>query len=607
MCEAHAHGCHSSSFQLAWTLMNSNLNIWDKVTLRMWQHLFDEGFSHGTPPCINGLNVVDKDSHKMNFTNSQSEVSSKPRTDRTPLSWAAQQGDRENIKTLLADGSDPNSADSFHWTPLHMSCYAMDLECIRMLVEAKADVNAKTRDDATVLYLVTERADRPDILHMLLEYGAEVDSRTHIGWTSLHMAALRNHSQSLRCLVEAGAHIQTRTHLGDGAITIAITNNSHDSLRILLESVSPDHVNTNLETYLDDVITSGDCETVTILKEMISSSSFISTFLRLRSRDELIRRAVQRRDCNQAWAKASFRRPDVDPVKWFNAFRDLTGDLPELALVSVDERLSLTPLKSGSETLRDYPLTKIGSTGETPPRDQLIRRDNLEERTIALQAIEAALHKNHDLPIHHASAERGRTLLEQPATERLSPANNIANKATETADAKFEESRMAINQSLVLFLLAASVIPCIIIIFMTVIIIKGVSRLTIVLARRPLVFNTAFGLLVLIAFLIQLGQWRLWGPTFVGVGNDSNISIASSRFNRGLLWITTPSFTIQVKPIKFFEKGSRGWTFRAFAIAHDSYTKLALYSSTLWRKLGKSEPLLEEGKCRVRWRCVSKM
>ena len=159
---------------------------------------------------------------------SQSEISSKIRTDRTPLSWAAQRGDRENIKSLLADGSDPNSADSFHWTPLHMSSYAMDQRCTRMLVEAKADINAKTRDGATIIYLVTERADRHYILHILLEYGADVESQTHIGWTSLHMAALRNHSQSLRCLIEAGAQTETRTHPGDSAITIAISNNSQN-------------------------------------------------------------------------------------------------------------------------------------------------------------------------------------------------------------------------------------------------------------------------------------------------------------------------------------------------------------------------------------------
>ena len=299
-----------------------------------------------------------------------------------------------------------------------------------------------------------------------------------------------------------------------------------------------DHVYTSLETYLDDVITSGDCETVVILKGMLSGNSFTSTFLRLRKRDELIRRAVQPRDHNQAWAKASFRRPDIDPVKWFSAFKDLTGNLPELAFVSGDEILSSTPLNNGFESMRDYPLAKTRSSGETPPTDQLIRRENLEERIIAIKAIEAALKKNDDLPIHLTSAGRRRILLEQPVTERaerVSPADNIANEASETADAKFEKSRMASNQSLTLFLLAASVVPCIIVVLMTVIVIKGVSRLTVVLARRPLVFNTAFGLLVLIAFLIQLCQWRLWRPTFVGVGNDSNISIASSRFNRALL------------------------------------------------------------------------
>ena len=45
MCEACAHNCPSSSYELARRLMNTNFYIWDQVTLRMWRRLFDESFS----------------------------------------------------------------------------------------------------------------------------------------------------------------------------------------------------------------------------------------------------------------------------------------------------------------------------------------------------------------------------------------------------------------------------------------------------------------------------------------------------------------------------------------------------------------------------------
>lgn len=47
------------------------------------------------------------------------------------------------------------------------------------------------------------------------------------------------------------------------------------------------------------------------------------------------------------------------------------------------------------------------------------------------------------------------------------------------------------------------------------------------------------------------------------------------------------------------------WTLRGFVGADDFYRKLALYSSSLRRKLARNEPPLEKGKCRVRWHCVS--
>ena len=58
------------------------------------------------------------------------------------LHWAAERGDIEAVKALLAAGHDPNVFDDISFTPLHYAAREGHLEIIRLLLQAGADVNA---------------------------------------------------------------------------------------------------------------------------------------------------------------------------------------------------------------------------------------------------------------------------------------------------------------------------------------------------------------------------------------------------------------------------------------------------------------------------------
>jgi ankyrin repeat protein len=58
------------------------------------------------------------------------------------LHYAAGQGDIQVVKTLLAEGRDPNAFDHISFTPLHHAANKAHLEVIQLLLQAGADVNA---------------------------------------------------------------------------------------------------------------------------------------------------------------------------------------------------------------------------------------------------------------------------------------------------------------------------------------------------------------------------------------------------------------------------------------------------------------------------------
>src|SRR5688572_21901865 len=96
------------------------------------------------------------------------------------------------IRTLLEVGADPNLDDHAGFPPLiaALSCHQ-------------------------VAPGVTRRLDIPEILALLLSFGADPNQRGLNDYTPLHMAAAVNHPEAVRLLLEAGADPLLRTRIDD--------------------------------------------------------------------------------------------------------------------------------------------------------------------------------------------------------------------------------------------------------------------------------------------------------------------------------------------------------------------------------------------------------
>ena len=172
-----------------------------------------------------------------------------------PLHFAAVCQHIEMVKWLLANGADVNKQnDLTYWTPLHYALGSDDfteklcpvpnsektLKLVKILVEAKADVNAEDDHGITPVYLAlvdlkilkylsehggcldagdAYRGEAPlhiavrdaplEVIEFILEKGGKnkINAYDGNGYTPLHNAIISMNLEAVKCLVEHGANI----------------------------------------------------------------------------------------------------------------------------------------------------------------------------------------------------------------------------------------------------------------------------------------------------------------------------------------------------------------------------------------------------------------
>lgn len=101
------------------------------------------------------------------------------------------------------------------------ACKAGDVEAVRQLLSAGADVNAKYEDGHTPLHAACAN-DHPDTVRLLLEKGADMNVENRFGHTPLHLACIYDHADVVQFLLEKGAKVNVRDMFGDTPLHIAM-------------------------------------------------------------------------------------------------------------------------------------------------------------------------------------------------------------------------------------------------------------------------------------------------------------------------------------------------------------------------------------------------
>lgn len=132
---------------------------------------------------------------------------------------AAALGDVARLAALLdasPDQARAKAGDGF--APLHLACFFDQPQAAQLLIERGADVNAQA-DNATrvrPLHSATA-AHSAEIVHILLDAGADPDTQQQGGYTALHAAAAHDLRDIARLLRAHSADATIRTDDGKTA------------------------------------------------------------------------------------------------------------------------------------------------------------------------------------------------------------------------------------------------------------------------------------------------------------------------------------------------------------------------------------------------------
>jgi uncharacterized protein len=206
---------------------------------------------------------------------------------QTAFLKCAREGNTQAIKLFLDAGMNPNSKDSTNKTALILATLSSNTSTISLLIQRGADVNARTNVGVSSLLYAVRRVDI-DTIRILLANNAEVNIQDETGETPLitsilvgrsvsvravptkedHMKEELNKIEVLQLLLNKGADVNTKNNKGETALMKASMFYYPEIVKILLNKGAAINAKDNKgETALSYAIKRKIPEIVDLLKE----------------------------------------------------------------------------------------------------------------------------------------------------------------------------------------------------------------------------------------------------------------------------------------------------------------------------------------------------
>ena len=149
----------------------------------------------------------------------------------TALMLAAESNQLDVVNLLLKENADPNVENQRGWTALINAAYQGNSNCVEALA-------ARSREEVNRGLLVAALMGRKETAKILLDHGAEVDSRAEDGRTPLMLAANKGDQDLVSLLLQAGADPSLTDKSGATAGSLA-TAKGYKELAGRLQEASP--------------------------------------------------------------------------------------------------------------------------------------------------------------------------------------------------------------------------------------------------------------------------------------------------------------------------------------------------------------------------------
>jgi cytohesin len=139
-------------------------------------------------------------------------------------------------QVLHRNGSSVQPRGRYENTPLHSAAYYGDLEMVQVLLEYGVDVNAQSTNHLSPLSFASwGYHDEPGVISLLIERGADPNTRNEEGFTLLHRALNHRKIKIARVLVEHGASVEVKDDKGRTPLDIASEEHREEIIKLLSE------------------------------------------------------------------------------------------------------------------------------------------------------------------------------------------------------------------------------------------------------------------------------------------------------------------------------------------------------------------------------------
>ncbi|MCK9283496.1 MAG: ankyrin repeat domain-containing protein [Rhodocyclaceae bacterium] len=144
--------------------------------------------------------------------------------------FAADQGDTATVTALLGRGLDVNTSDRDGTTLLMMAARTGNQQLLEILLRNRANILKKNKYGDDALMLAAYRGDLENV-KKLVAAGADVHPA---GWTPLLYAAFQGKAAVVRYLLENGAQVDAPAPNGQTALMLATLGNYVDVVDVLM-------------------------------------------------------------------------------------------------------------------------------------------------------------------------------------------------------------------------------------------------------------------------------------------------------------------------------------------------------------------------------------
>jgi hypothetical protein len=151
------------------------------------------------------------------------------------LTLAAAVGDLERIRALLAAKADVSAKNKGGLTALMVAAGRGHTEVVRELIAAKAAVNAKDKGGRTALIFAAMEG-HAEVARELIAAKADVNTKTEGGVTALMLSAVQGHTGVVRELIAAKADVNAKDKDGDTALRVAALEGHAEVVWLLKEA-----------------------------------------------------------------------------------------------------------------------------------------------------------------------------------------------------------------------------------------------------------------------------------------------------------------------------------------------------------------------------------